>query len=223
MKLFLKTQISFLLYGFIFWFPIAVLIIVIAFLLGNLETLGGRVLIWILPDNLVKPGLGIALGVVIIYLSGILLRLTRVRSLFSNVPVIGLFFGGGEMMTVDRLAHMKPCLFAFSPTCLSYGWILSREQVRLNNGRADFDLVNVYYPNVPTLVTGQVFPVRRDTVIQLGNTSKEIFDLLLYSFRSPTEIKYLPWEDETPGEFVRRAKALGLNQLAAIENKAKTK
>ncbi|MFH1087949.1 MAG: hypothetical protein V1737_05120, partial [Chloroflexota bacterium] len=62
-----------------------------------------------------------------------------------------------------------------------------------------------------TLITGQVFPVRRDTVIRLGNPSKEIIDLLLYAFRSPADLKYLPWEDESREDFERRAGSLGLN------------
>jgi hypothetical protein len=71
--------------------------------------------------------------------------------------------------------------------------------------------VNVYYPNVPTLVTGQVFPVRKNTIVRLGNPSKEIIDLLLYAFRSPESLIYLPWEDETPESFRARAARFGIN------------
>jgi len=92
----------------------------------------------------------------------------------------------------------------------SYGWILSEEKIQLNHESAVFTLINVYYPNVPSLVTGQVFPVRKDTVIKLGNSSKEMIDLLLYSFRSPPYLKYLPWESESKPEFEERAKHFGL-------------
>jgi hypothetical protein len=98
-----------------------------------------------------------------------------------------------------------------SPSCLSYGWILSEEKVRLGEEKATFTLVNVYYPNVPTLITGQVFPVRRDTVIRLGNPSKEIIDLLLYAFRSPKDLRYIPWDDESKEDFEKRAESFGLN------------
>ena len=114
-------------------------------------------------------------------------------------------------MTVDRLLHLNPCFFLLSPTCLSYGWILSEEKVKLSKEKAIFTLVNVYYPNVPTLITGQVFPVRKDTVIKLGNSSKEIIDLLLYAFRSPADLKYLPWEDESQEDFEKRAKSFGVD------------
>jgi len=110
------------------------------------------------------------------------------------------------------LINMTPCLFLLSPTCPSYGMILSEEKVKFKNEKADFRLVNVYYPNVPTIITGQVFSVRRETVIKLGNPSREIIDILLYGLRKPEDIQYLPWEDETGEEFQERARRFGLNQ-----------
>ena len=71
-------------------------------------------------------------------------------------------------------------------------------------------MLNIYYPNVPSIVTGQIFPVRKETVIKLGNKSREIVDLLLYSFRSPENIKYLPWENEKEEEFRIRANRFGI-------------
>jgi hypothetical protein len=208
---FVRNQIGFLLSGFVFWLPIAVLILIIVFLFSNLEDIGRRVLLLYLPENLVFPGFGVVFGILLIYFSGMLMKLKKVRRFFSRIPVLGLFFGGGEVITIGRLVHLNPCLFMMSPTCLSYGWMLSEEKVRLGEGKAAFTLVNVYYPNVPTLVTGQVFPVRRDTVIRLGNPSKEIIDLLLYAFRSPKDLRYIPWEDESKEDFEKRAKSFGLN------------
>jgi uncharacterized membrane protein len=182
---FLRNQIGFLLSGFVFWLPIAVLILIIVFLFNNLEDLGRKFLLLYLPENLVFSGFGVAFGILIMYFSGMVLKIKRVKRLFSRIPVLGILFGEGEVITIQRLTHLNPCLFMMSPTCLSYGWILSEEKARLVEGKTTFTLINVYYPNVPTLVTGQVFPVRKDTVIRLGNTSKEIIDLLLYAFRSP--------------------------------------
>ncbi|OGO40523.1 MAG: hypothetical protein A2147_07635 [Chloroflexi bacterium RBG_16_57_8] len=99
----------------------------------------------------------------------------------------------------------------YSPTLLSYGWILSEERVKVGDEDAQFTLMNVYYPNVPTLITGQVFPARKDTVMKLGNPSKEVIDLLLYAFRSPSALRYLPWEDESHEEFEARAMRFGIN------------
>jgi uncharacterized membrane protein len=208
---FVKKQLTFLLFGFVFWLPIAVLIYIIVFLFNNVEDIGRKFLLLLLPEQFYFAGLGIVLGILIVYFSGIVLKLTKVGRAFSKIPVLGLFFGAGEIITIDRLLHLKPCLFLLSPTCLSYGWILSEEKVKLSEEKAIFTLVNIYYPNVPTLVTGQVFPVRKDTVIKLGNSSKEIIDLLLYAFRSPKDLKYLPWQDESWEDFEKRAKSFGLN------------
>ncbi len=211
MRKFLKRQITFLLYGFVFWLPIGLLIFIVVLLFTNLEEIGKKGFLVLLPEKFYYSGLGIVLGILIMYFSGIILKLTRIREVFSKIPVLGLFFGAGEIITIERLLHMNPCLFLLSPTCVSYGWILSEEKVTLGEKRAIFTLVNVYYPSVPSLVTGSVFPVRKYTVIRLGNSSKEIIDLLLYAFRSPTELKYLPWEDESQEDFEKRAISFGLN------------
>ena len=211
MRRFVKNQIGFLLSGFAFWLPLVVLILVIVFLFNDLEEIGRKILLLYLPENLVFPGFGIVFGILLVYFSGIALKLTKVRRFFSRIPVLGVFFGEAEVITIERLVHLNPCLFMMSPSCLSYGWILSEEKVRLGEGKATFTLVNVYYPNVPTLITGQVFPVRRDTVIRLGNPSKEIIDLLLYAFRSPKDLRYIPWDDESKEDFEKRAESFGLN------------
>ena len=60
-------------------------------------------------------------------------------------------------------------------------------------------------------MTGQIFPVRKESVIKLGNPSREIIDLLLYALRSPESIRYMPWEDEDEDEFRKRAELFGLD------------
>ncbi|UCG54645.1 MAG: hypothetical protein JSV32_00020 [Dehalococcoidia bacterium] len=211
MKLFIKNQFTFLLLGFVFWFPILILILILIFLFNNIEDVGRIFLLFFLPEKYFHPGFGIVFSLVLVYLTGIALKLTKIKRIFSKVPILGLFFGGGEIVTIERLLHLRPCLFLMSPSCISYGWILSEEKVKIKGEKATFTLINVYYPNVPSLITGQVFPVRKSTVIRLGNPSKEIIDLLLYSFRSPKDLIYLPWEDESNEEFEKRAKSYGIN------------
>ena len=215
MTRFIRGQFGFLLYGFAFWFPIAILIFVLVFLFDKVEDLGKKLILLFAPSAPYHEGYGIFLGLLIIYISGIILKTTKIRKRLSKLPILGLLFGGGEVITIDRLAHLTPCLFMMSPTCLSYGWLLSEERVTVDNSEAPFTLVNVYYPNVPTLITGQVFPVRKDTVIRLANPSKDIIDLLLYAFRSPNALQYVPWEGESPQEFERRAIAFGIRFLPA--------
>jgi uncharacterized membrane protein len=207
---FFKSQITFLLYGFVFWLPVALVIYVAVLLFGNLDNIGRAILGVVIPDKYLLFGFGFVLCILIVYLSGMALKLTSIGKVLSKVPLLGLFFGQGEIMTIGRLAHMQACLFLYSPTCLSYGWILSEEKVKLSHKKALFPIINVYYPNVPTLVTGQVFAVRKDAVMKLANSSTEVIDLLLYAFRSPAALEYIPWEDESIANFEERSKYFGL-------------
>lgn len=210
MRRFFHSQITFLLFGFVFWLPVLILLYILFLLFSNAESTGKAILLAVLPETLVYPGFGIILLILVVYFSGFILKSTKVGRILSKIPVLGLFFGQGEIITISRLLHMQPCLFLLSPTCISYGWILSEEKVQLGEEKAGFTLVSVYYPNVPTMVTGSVFAIRKDTVIKLGNSSTEVIDLLLYAFRSPPCLKYLPWEDESREEFEARSKLFGL-------------
>jgi hypothetical protein len=98
-----------------------------------------------------------------------------------------------------------------SQTCIAYAWIIREEKVKLRDQSADFDLIDIYHPSVPTIVAGRVFSVRKGTIIRLGNKSGDILNILLYGLRRPAEIKYLPWEEETEEEFKERARHFGLD------------
>jgi uncharacterized membrane protein len=206
----LKKLLTFIIYGLVFWLPVILVVYIAVFLINNAEKIGKMILGVAVPDKYLYYGLGIALCVLIIFLSGMLLKLTKVGKVLSKIPIIGLFFAQGEIMTINRLSHMQPCLFLYSPTCISYGWILSEEKVKLSGDDAVFPLINVYFANVPTLVTGQVLAARKDTVMKLANSSSEVINLLLYAFRSPAALEYIPWEDESQEEFKERSKLFGL-------------
>jgi uncharacterized membrane protein len=210
MSAFLKKQFTFLIYGLVFWLPVAIALYILFLILNNVENIGKTILLAFLPDELVFPGFGVLLFILVVYFSGVILKSTRVEGILSRIPVLGLFFGQGEIITINRLLHMQPCLFLLAPTCISYGWILSEEKVQTGDLKADYSLISVYYPNVPTMVTGSVFAIRKETIIKLGNPSTEVINLLLYSFRSPPFLKYLPWEEESPEEFAERSRCFGL-------------
>jgi len=210
MKGLLKRQFTFILYGFVFWLPVILVIYIAVLLFSNGEKIGRMILGVAVPDKYLYTGLGVILCILIVYFSGMILKLTRLGKVLSKIPVIRLFFGQGEIMTIGRLSNMQPCLFLYSSTCISYGWILSEEKVKLSEDNAIFPIINVYYPNVPTLVTGQVFAARKDTVMKIANSSTEVINLLLYAFRSPAAIEYLPWENESREEFEERSKFFGL-------------
>lgn len=210
---FLGERLGDALSGVVFWLPVGVIVLIASYFFNNLEDFGQKFLSFFLADDIFYPGLGIALWIIIFLVTGLLLKHTRVGDLLSVVPIIGLLFRkkGGRIMSVARLQGLTPCLFLYSPTCPSYGWILSEEEVSVSGKEVDFKMINIYYPNVPSIVTGQIYPVRKEAVIKLGNPSKEIIDLLLYSIRSPEFIQYLPWDDEDPEEFLQRSKVFGLD------------
>ena len=204
--------------GVVFWLPVGVLVLIGSYFFSNLEDFGQEILSFFIGDEVFYPGLGIVIWIAIFLFTGLLLKHTRVGDLLSVVPIIGLLFRkkGGRMMTVGRLQGLTPCLFLYSPTCPSYGWILSEENVSIDGEDEEFNLINVYYPNVPSIITGQIYPVRKEAVIKLGNPSKEIMDLLLYAIRSPESLQYLPWEDEDEEDFQKRAQVFGLD-IARIQ------
>ena len=210
---FISERFGDIISGVVFWLPIGILVLIGSYFFSNLEDFGKKFLSFFLSEEFLYPGLGIVLWIVIFLLTGLLLKNTKVGDLLSVVPIIGLLFRkkGGRIISVGRLRGLTPCLFLFSPTCPSYGWILSEEDITVAGEEADFKLLNIYYPNVPSIMTGQIFPVRKEAVIKLGNPSKEIVDLLLYALRSPESIRYLPWEDESEDEFLQRARLFGMN------------
>ena len=210
---FIKERLGDILSGLVFWLPIGVIVLIASYFFSNLEEFGQRCLAFFLADEFVYPGLGIALWILIFLFTGFLLKNTRVGDFLSGVPLLGLLFRkkGGRIISVGKLMGLTPCLFLFSPTCPSYGWILSEENIKVAGQEAEYKLINIYYPNVPSIMTGQIFPVRKESAIKLGNPSREIIDLLLYALRSPESIRYLPWDDEDEDDFRQRAAAFGLN------------
>ncbi len=205
----LKKMSTFLIYGLVFWLPVALAAYIGILLFGSVENIGRMILGVVVPDEYLYAGLGFVLFILIVFFSGMLLKLTKVGTVLSKIPVIGLFFGQGEIITINKLSHMQPCLFLYASTSIAYGWILSEEKVKLGENQAPFPIVNVYFPNIPTLVTGQVFAARKENVMKIGNSSSEVINLLLYTFRSPAAILYIPWEDETTEQFEERSKSFG--------------
>jgi len=210
MRSFLRGLLGYFFSGFIFWFPIGIVVLIIGYVFSNLERFGESILGLFLASSSVYQGFGTILWLMLFLLTGLVLKKTPVGKMLSDVPILGLFFRkDGEIMTFERLSHLTPCLFLFSPTCLSYGWKISTEGVRLDGGKKGPALINVYYPNFPSLITGQVFALRKEAVMKLGNPSREVMDLFLFAVRSPENVLFLPWEDETEEDFLKRADSFG--------------
>jgi len=207
-----KRQMGFFLYGLIFWLPIGIALTIGVYIFGDLENLGKGFLSSFLPEQFVYPGLGIAFWLVLFFVTGLMLKRTNIGNFFLGVPLIGAFFrSSGTTITIDELLNLSPCLCLRSETCICYAWILWEERVKLGDKDADFDLIDLFQPHAPAILTGRVFSVRKGTIIKLGNKSGEIIDILLYGLRRPEELIYLPWEDETEDGFKERVKHFGLD------------
>ena len=207
-----RHQLGFLLWGFIFWLPICIAIAIGLFIFGDFENLGKGFLAFFVPDRFIHSGVGIAFWVFVFYATGFIAQRTAIRNVLWRIPLLGAFFGrGGTTVTVDNLLNLSPCLCLRSETCIAYAFILWEERVRLGNQSADFDLIDIYQPHPPAILTGRVFSVRKGTLIKLGNKSSDVLNILLYGLRRPAELKYLPWEDETEEEFKERASRFGLD------------
>lgn len=215
MKSFFKNLLGDFFSGLIFWFPVSIIVAIIGYIFSDLEKVGESVLGFFMPSDLMRPGFGLIFWVVMFFLTGLILKKIPVGKILSRIPVLGLFFReGGNVMTFERLSHLPPCLFLLSPTAMSYGWIILKEKVEMGGERRDSVLLNVYCPNFPSLITGQVLALRKENIMRLGNPSREVVDLFLFAVRSPDSIRYLPWEGETKEEFLKRANAFGLNKGA---------
>jgi len=209
---FVKREIGYFLYGFIFWLPIGIALVIGVIIFGNFENLGRGFLSFFVPERFVYSGLGIAFWFILFYATGLIAQGTIMGNSLWEIPLFGAIFRkGGKTVTIDNLLKLSPCLCLRSETCISYAFILWEEKVRLGNESADFDLIDIYQPHPPALVTGRVFSVRKGTLIKLGNKSGDIINILLYGLRRPLELNYLPWEDETEEEFKERVKHFGLD------------
>jgi uncharacterized membrane protein len=207
-----RHQLGFLLRGFVFWLPIGIALVIGVFIFGDFDSLGKGFLSFFLPERFVYPGLGIAFWLILFYVTGLIAQRTTIGNFFWGVPLLGAFFRrGSTTINLDNLLNLSPCLFLRSQTCIAYAWIIREEKVKLRDQSADFDLIDIYHPSVPTIVAGRVFSVRKGTIIRLGNKSGDILNILLYGLRRPAEIKYLPWEEETEEEFKERARHFGLD------------
>jgi len=74
MKKLIRSQFGFLLYGFIFWLPIALLAFILFYVYNYGEDLGSKAFNWFLPTELYHKGYGFLAEILIIYLSGIILN-----------------------------------------------------------------------------------------------------------------------------------------------------
>lgn len=210
LKKFFQKQLGHIWAGIIIWLPITVIMIIGMWIFKNLDGVGQYFFDFLPFGGSLPSGVGFFVILALLYISGILLEKTRIKRFAAKIPVLGVFLShDGKTMSLEKLFKLQPCLFLYSPTCPSYGFVLSEEKTTVD-GKPFSTMLNVYFPNVPTLIMGQVFLVRKETVVLLDNSPGELINLLLYASKSPSSIKYLPWKNETKEEFEERIKKFGL-------------
>jgi len=208
---FTKNQLKYIFAGLVTWLPVGIVLFVIIYITGLLEGLGESFFDVFMEKETIPPGLGFIFWIVVFYITGLIFNRTSVSQILARIPLLGMFFGkGGEAMTLDKLAKLTPCVFLYSPTCISFGWILWEQGVKVNNENSTSSILTVYYPNVPTIVSGQVYVVRKEAVIKLKNSTQELINILLYGLKKPESLKYVPWDGESEQEFRERALRFGV-------------
>jgi uncharacterized membrane protein len=88
MKEIIKKQGTFIIYGLVFWLPVALVAYIGVLLFSNVENIGKTVLGIGMPDKYIYPGFGILLFVLVVYISGILLKTTKLGKILSKIPEI---------------------------------------------------------------------------------------------------------------------------------------
>src|SRR4030067_3234475 len=130
---FVANQFKYLFAGLVTWLPIGIVLFVIAYITGLLENLGQTFFDFFLVKGTIPPGLGFVFWVLIFYITGLIFNRTPISHGLARIPLVGMFFNrGGEAMTLEKLTRLTPCGFLYSSTCVSYGWILWEQPVKVS-------------------------------------------------------------------------------------------
>jgi uncharacterized membrane protein len=185
---------NYLIAGLLVWLPILITVWVVRFLSGILdqslvliprpwrpETLFGRYI----------PGLGIILSLVLLLVTGVLVRylfgrqiVQGLESLVRRIPVVGQVYGGAKTFSETVLADKgrsfkQVVLVQFPhPGVYSVGFITSEdlEEFQARMGR---DVICVVVPHTPTPTGGFIVVVPRDDVIYLDMSVDEAMKMVL--------------------------------------------
>jgi uncharacterized membrane protein len=192
--------------------PILILLWIVYAVLNAVNSIGEKALDLFVPERYIVLGMGLLFILFFILLMGRIevhyeareksIWQTIKKNSVGKIPFFGSFLAGAnrKVISLDGLRNLTPCKFWLSDTTPHYGFIMNQQKVR----GAETEL-DVYRPNVPTIVPGDLFPLKRRFVIKLGNSSAEILDKLASGgFISSKEEIPIPWEDETEEGFRER-------------------
>jgi len=184
---------NYLIGGLLVWIPIMVTVWVVRFLSGILDNS-----IVLLPPpwrpeavfGQYIPGFGIVLSVLVLLLTGVLVRnlfgekiVESVEGLIRRIPVIGPVYGGAktfsETVLTDKGTSFKQVVLVEFPRkgAWSIGFLMSENyaEVRMRTGE---DMVNVFVPTTPNPTTGFLIVVNRREVMLMDTTVDEAFKMI---------------------------------------------
>ncbi len=198
--------------GLIIALPIAIVGWIMYGVLDAVNQLGDQVLNPLVPEGRLVWGMGLLLILFFIYILGRIelfyegkeknIWKSAKTKTVGRIPIFGHFFVRSDKNTLslEELSQMTPCKFWLSGTTPHYGFIIREQKIRGAETEVD-----IYRPSVPTIVPGDLFPIKKRLVIKLANPSGEILNKLASGgFMGCDEEVPIPWEDETEEEFKER-------------------
>ena len=185
---------NYLIGGLLIWIPIMITVWVVRFLSGILDQS-----LVLLPSpwrpeavfGTYVPGLGIALSLLLLLLTGVLVRnlfggqmVAGLESLVRRIPVIGAVYAGAktfsETVLTDKGTSFKQVLIVEFPRrgAWSIGFLTAEnlEEVRARTGE---DMISVFVPTTPNPTTGFIIVVKRSEVVFLDMSVEEAFKMIL--------------------------------------------
>ena len=184
---------NYLIAGMLIWIPIMVTVWVVRFLSGILDNS-----IVLLPPSWRPeavfgqyiPGFGIVLSVLVLLLTGVLVRnlfgekiVQSVERLIRRIPVVGPVYGGAktfsETVLTDKGTSFKQVVMVEFPRsgAWSIGFLMSENFMEMR-ARTGEDMVNVFVPTTPNPTTGFMIVVRRQEIIYMDTTVDEAFKMI---------------------------------------------
>jgi uncharacterized membrane protein len=185
---------NYLIGGLLIWVPILVTVWVVRFLSGILDQS-----LLLLPRawrpeaifGTYVPGVGIALSLLMLLLTGVLVKnlfgrrmVAGVESLVRRIPVIGPVYSGAktfsETVLTDQGRSFKQVVMVEFPRAGAYsiGFITS-EQLQEVQAKTAQQVTGVFVPTTPNPTTGFLIFLPRDQIVPLDMTVDEAFRMLL--------------------------------------------
>jgi uncharacterized membrane protein len=184
---------NYLIAGLLIWVPVMVTVWVVRFVSGILDQS-----IVLLPPSWrpeavfgqYVPGFGVALALLVLFLTGLLARdllgeklIEGVESLIRRIPVIGPVYGGAktfsETVLTDKGRSFKQVVMVEFPRkgAWSIGFLMSEDwqEVRERTGE---DMVQVFVPTTPNPTTGFLIVVHRREVMFMDASVDEAFKMI---------------------------------------------